>query len=135
MLSVPKLGTMTSAAAILLCVLLGALAVFQLALVAGAPIGRFAWGGQHDVLPTRLRIGSVVSILLYGVFAVIAVERARLIDIIPGNAFETVAMWVLTGYFALGIVMNAISRSKSERMVMVPTTIVLTVLSLIVALS
>jgi hypothetical protein len=135
MLSVPKLGTMTSAAAILLCVLLGALAVFQLALVAGAPIGRFAWGGQHDVLPTRLRIGSVVSILLYGVFAVIALERARLIDIIQGDTFETVAMWVLTGYFALGIVMNAISRSKSERMVMVPTTIVLTVLSLIVALS
>jgi hypothetical protein len=125
---------MTSAAAIILCVLLGALAIFQLLLILGVPIGRFAWGGQHDVLPANLRIGSAVSILAYGIFVVITLERALLIDIIPGDTFEIVAMWVLTGYFALGIVMNAISRSKPERMVMVPTTIVLTVLSLIVAL-
>lgn len=125
---------MTSAAAIILCVLLGALAIFQLLLILGVPIGRFAWGGQHDVLPAKLRVGSAVSILIYSIFVVITLERAQLIDIIPGDTFETVAMWVLTGYFALGIVMNAISRSKPERMVMVPTTIVLTVLSLIVAL-
>lgn len=128
------LGIMTGVAAIILCVLLGALAVFQLLLIVGVPIGRFAWGGQHDVLPARLRAGSAVSILIYGIFAVITLERSHLIDVVPWDTFEIVAMWVLTGYFALGIVMNAISRSKPERLVMVPTTVVLTVLSLIVAL-
>jgi hypothetical protein len=125
---------MTSAAAILLCVVLSALAIFQLLLIAGVPIGRFAWGGQNDVLPWKLRIGSAVSILIYAIFAAIALERAHVIDIITWEPFEVVAMWVITGYFALGIVMNALSRSKSERLVMVPTSIVLTVLSLIVAL-
>jgi hypothetical protein len=37
-------------------------------------------------------------------------------------------------YFALGIVMNAMSRSKPERYTMTPVAIVLTVLSLIIAL-
>jgi hypothetical protein len=125
---------MTGAAACSLCVILGALTVFQLLLVAGVPLGRFAWGGQHEVLPARLRVGSVVSILLYAAFALIGLERAQVTDILPGDTFESVAMWVLTGYFTLGIGMNAISRSKPERLVMVPVCVVLAVLSLVVAL-
>lgn len=122
-------------ASIAFCAVLAALAVFQIALVAGAPIGRFAWGGQHDVLPSRLRIGSVVSVLLYAAFGAIALERAHVIDVLPGDAFETVAMWVLTAYFALGTLMNAASRSIPERVVMVPASVVLAVLSLLVALA
>ncbi len=43
-------------------------------------------------------------------------------------------MWVLTGYFTLGIVLNGISRSKPERNVMTPVSLLLAVLCLIVAL-
>ena len=112
-----------------LTVLLAALAIFQLALALGAPIGRFAWGGQHRVLPARLRIGSVVAILIYALIALIAWDRTGAIDVFP-ELFSIVAMWVVFAYFALGIFLNAISRSKPERYVMVPaSTIVLTVLS------
>ena len=55
------------AAALALTVLLALLAVFQLALALGAPLGHFAWGGAHRVLPRRLRIGSLVSIVIYAV--------------------------------------------------------------------
>lgn len=125
---------MTTAAAVLLCVLFGLLAVFQLLLIAGLPLGRFAWGGQHEVLPARMRIGSVISIVLYAVFVLIILERAQLTSIVPNDTVVIVAMWVLTGYTALGIVMNAISRSKPERYTMTPVTLVLTALCLIVAL-
>jgi len=59
----------TTLAAVGLCVLLGALAVFQALLALGAPLGRFAWGGQHLVLPTPLRIGSAVAIAVYFLLA------------------------------------------------------------------
>ncbi|MFF2274465.1 hypothetical protein [Agromyces sp. NPDC058126] len=120
-------------AAVLLCVVLGVLAVFQLALVFGAPIGRFAWGGQHEVLPARLRIGSAVSIVIYAVIAMLALDRAGLVDVVP-DAVSTVGMWVVFGYFVLGIALNAISRSRAERLTMAPTSAVLAVLSLLVAL-
>ncbi len=127
---------MTTVALIILLVLLGALAVFQLALAAGAPLGRYAWGGQHDgALPARLRSGSAVSIVIYALIAVVALERAGVIDLIPGEVVETVAMWVIAVYFALGIVMNGISRSKPERYTMTPVVIVLTAASVILALS
>ena len=121
------------AVAVLGCVLLGALAVFQALLVAGRPLGRFAWGGQHDVLPTGLRVGSAVSIALYGAFAVLMLCAAGALDVLP-DGFVDVAIWVLTGYFALGIGMNAISRSRPERLVMTPVVTLLAVICLGLAL-
>lgn len=86
------------------------------------------------MLPTRLRVGSAVSIPLYGLFALIILQRAGAIVVFGSELFVQVAAWVLFGYFLLGILMNGISRSKSERNVMVPVTLVLAVLCLIVAL-
>ena len=118
--------------ALALTVVLAALAVFQLALVFGAPLGRFAWGGQHRILPPRLRIGSAVSILLYALICLIAWDRVGAIDVFPAP-FSEIAMWVIFAYFTLGILLNAISRSKPERYTMVPVTIVLSVLSFFLA--
>ena len=119
--------------ALALTVVLAALAIFQSALVFGAPLGRFAWGGTHRVLPARLRVGSAVSIVIYALIDVIAWDRVGAIDVFP-EPFSEVAMWVIFGYFVLGILMNAISRSKPERNLMVPVSIVLAVLSFLIAM-
>lgn len=116
-----------------LTVILAALAAFQLALILGAPLGRFAWGGQHRVLPGRFRIGSAVSIVIYSLIVILAWDRVGAVTLFPAP-LSAVAMWVLVGYFALGIVLNAISRSKPERFSMVPVSIILTVLCLLIAL-
>jgi hypothetical protein len=116
-----------------LTVILAALAIFQLALAFGAPLGRFAWGGQHRALPVRLRIGSAVSIVIYALIDVIAWDRVGAINVFA-EPFSEVAMWVIFAYFVLGILMNALSRSKPERYTMVPVSAVLAVLSFFIAL-
>ncbi|UOY02949.1 hypothetical protein [Blastococcus sp. PRF04-17] len=60
---------MIMTAAVVVSVLLGALAVFQIGLVLGRPWGRLAWGGGHRVLPTGYRIGSAISVVIYAVNA------------------------------------------------------------------
>jgi uncharacterized membrane protein SirB2 len=109
-------------------------ALFQAALALGAPVGRFAWGGQHDRLPSRLRLGSLVAIALYAVFSGIVLERAGLSHVLPGGAWLSIAAWVVTALIVLGIAPNAMSRSRPERMVMTPLAIVLSLLALTVAL-
>jgi len=119
--------------ALALTVVLALLAVFQIALALGAPLGRFAWGGQHRVLPAKLRIGSLVSVVIYALIAVLAWDRVRAIDVVP-DVVAQVGVWVVFAYFVLGILMNAISRSKPERNTMVPVSIVLAVLSFLIAM-
>ena len=121
---------MEMAAGVVAATLLGLLCVFQVALASGAPLGRYAWGGQHRVLPTPLRIGSGVSVLVYVAMAVVALGAADLIAWSPPGAL----VWVVFAVLALGIVMNAISRSKPERLVMTPLVTVLAACFLILAL-
>ena len=114
-------------------VVLAGLAVFQALLIAGQPLGRFAWGGQHTVLPTGLRVGSAVSIALYAGFAVLILSAAGALAVLPAG-FVDVAIWVLAGYFVLGIGLNAISRSRPERLVMTPVVLLLAAVCLVLAL-
>ena len=125
---------MTDISAIAMVVILGGLALFQGALAAGASLGRFAWGGQHVRLPAGLRVGSLVAILIYAGFALIILQRAGLVALLPAGDWLNVAVWIVVGYCALGIAMNAISRSRPERLTMTPIVALMFGLSLVVAL-
>ena len=126
---------MSCFAAVMVCVLLGGLAVFQALLAGGAPLGRFAWGGQHRVLPRPLRVGSLGAIVVYLLIAAIVLARADLLSIgVPDRVVSTAA-WVVAGYFFVGIGMNLVSRSKPERAVMSPVAALLCGLSVVVAAS
>lgn len=124
---------MTTAAAVIAGVVLLALGALQVLVACGLPYGRFVWGGQHKVLPTRLRVGSAISVVLYLGFASLLLSRA---GVLPGgeSGFVVVMTWILFAYFVIGIVMNLISRSPSERWTMAPACAVLAVCTLIVAL-
>jgi len=125
---------MIEIAAIISCLVLAGLAVFQLALVFGAPIGKYAWGGTHMVLPVNLRIGSIISIVLYGIFAVIILNKAEIITLFSNPAIVSVGIWALAVYCYIGILMNGISRSKPERNLMTPVASILTILTTLIAL-
>lgn len=104
-------------AGLIAAVLIGVLIVFQLALAAGAPLGAMAWGGRNPgVLPAGLRVASaIVGLVVYPLMAVVILAASGLIadDWLPLD--PAIAMWVFTGFFALGTIANAISRSPPER--------------------
>lgn len=115
--------------------LLSLLALFQIALVLGAPLGKYAWGGQHSgKLPNNLRIASLSSLLIYAAIAFVATEKVGLTSVLP-DAFTTVLWWITVGYLGIAILMNGISRSRPERYVMTPVAIALFVTALVIALA
>src|SRR4051812_37726114 len=121
----------TTTAAMGACVLLGALGLFQALLACGAPFGRFAWGGQHEVLPTRLRLSSLVTIVVY---VLIGVVLARTGQRSGDHGIWAAATWVIAGLFLLGAAGNLASKSRSERLVMTPVALALCGLTVVVAL-
>ncbi len=104
-------------AAILAVVLLAVVAVFQIALAFGAPLGYAAWGGRHGgVLPGRLRVASgVAGVVVYPVIGLFVLASAGLIDAgwLPGTG--RTGMWILAAFFTLGTLANFASRSPKER--------------------
>jgi hypothetical protein len=97
--------------------LIGVLIAFQLALAAGAPYGAAAWGGRNPgVLSTRLRVASAfVGLVVYPFMAAVVLAALGVIDDDWFPFDLDVAMWLLAGFFALGVLANAISQSPPER--------------------
>lgn len=114
--------------------LIGVVILFQVALVLGAPWGAAAWGGQHTgTIPVRLRIASVVAIVILGFLAWLVAAAAGIVAVAPLPATWLIpAIWVAASYFALGAVVNLISRSPIER-VWAPVALATAICCVIVA--
>lgn len=118
-------------AADLLTVGFGAMAVFQLVLAAGAPLGHAAWGGSHAHLTNGQRVGSAISVVFY-LFAIAIVRRRAAGTTQP---FYRWAMWVLTVIMALAALANVASGSNWENFLLAPIAFILFVLCAVVARS
>ena len=121
-------------AAIVMGIVQFLVAMFQLALVLGAPMGEYAFGGKNKgKLPTQFRITSAFSFVLLLAIGGHYLAQAGLLPQLLPEAVNTVANWLLVGFNVSGLVMNAISRSKKERQMWVPVLLLSVVLSIIVA--
>ena len=114
--------------------LFGAVATFELALAAGAPLGKAAWGGGQAHLGAGLRVASAGAAVMLGGAALVVLRRGGHSVWAPvPQRWLPRAVWGLTAYTAAGAAMNAISRSPVERAVMGPTALSLAVLCACVA--
>lgn len=126
---------MVEVAAIVASLILACLVIFQVLLVCGMPYGRFAWGGQHTVLPLPLRLGSITSILLYFVMSGIILNQSGVLHLANTQGWPQTALLVSTIYSFFGIPLNALSRSIPERKTMTPIVATLAILFLFVKLN
>jgi hypothetical protein len=112
-----------------------AVALFQLAIVLGAPVGEYAYGGQHEgVLPLKFRFASVVSLLL--MLAITGHYLAQIGFFTPlfGGQFNSIANWSLVGFFGLAALVNNISKSEKEKRVFGSITIAMLLSAILVAI-
>ena len=126
---------MTTTAAILICLILVGAGLFQALLAAGKPWGEWAFGGQmKGTLPTPYRIASLVSITIYAAQIAHYLGQAGVVTSALSTSTNEVINWVLVAFFALGTLMNGISRSRKERKLWTPILVVSLLLSIAVAL-
>lgn len=125
--------------AIAAAVLFAAVALFQLALALGAPLGAFANGGRatrdDGTLPPSYRLSSAVSAVLLVIFAVVILVRGGAIGASGGGTLVTVMSWVVVAFMAVNTATNLMGRHWVERYVFGGVTAVLVVLCSIVAVA
>jgi hypothetical protein len=108
---------------------------FQVALALGAPWGRASYGGQEPRLPGRLRIASAVAAVVWPLLLLIVLRRAGAVGWAPvPDAWLAAATWAVAALLLVGVVANAISRSRVERAVWVPVTLVALAGTVVVAI-
>jgi NADH:ubiquinone oxidoreductase subunit K len=116
--------------------LFSGVALFQIALALGAPLGAAAWGGAETVLSPERRVSSGVAALILILSALIVCGRAGMMKRTRGwMRLFRVGVWVIAVQMALNTLANLASSSPWERYMMSVLTLTLCALCVRVAKS
>ena len=109
--------------------------LFQLALAAGMPWGHLAMGGRYPgKFPPNMRVGAVIQGTLMVFLGMIVLSRAGIA--FPGlSNLSNYLIWVAVAISGISLVMNLITQSKWERILWAPVALLMTISSLVVALT
>lgn len=119
---------------ITVAILFVSIAVFQVLLSLGYPLGEFAMGGYYKVLPKKLRVVSAINALILLIMGFVFLQHANLLiglDFLSTN----ILVWVITIFLGFNTLANLISRSKKERFMMTPLSGFTFILCLFIAIS
>ena len=108
--------------------------IIQLLLALGLPLGKLAYGGKYERLPTNMRIMSIVAIGIFVLASISVLERAGIIIIFNNPIFTLVVVWIITVYLAFNTLLNALSKSKKEKLIMTPLSLIAAICCFTVAI-
>jgi len=121
-------------AALIAVVVFALVSVIQLLLALGLALGKLAFGGKYERLPTNMRIMSIVAIGIFVLASLSVLERAGIIIIFNNPIFVLVIVWVIAVYLAFNTFLNAMSKSKKEKLIMTPLSLISAICCFIVAI-
>ena len=101
--------------------------ILYVLLVLGFPYGEFAMGGQHKVMPKRMRVVCAISIFVQ-VFAILTLlQTGNVIFIGLPQGISKGLCYFFAIFITLNTIANAVSKSKKEKIVITPFSLVVTI--------
>lgn len=123
-----------SMSAIIFACLIGVVILFQLALAAGMPWGSIAMGGKYPgKYPPALRIATLFQIIILALLGSIVLSKAGFV-FLDWDSFANSAIWFVVFFSVVATILNLITKSKWERRIWAPVSLLLLITSITVAL-
>ena len=109
---------------ILGAVLFGVIAIMTVLVACGLPLGEYTMGGQHKILPKKFRLAAVVSVAIQVFATIIILQTGGFIPLWFSFKVTKYICFFFAAYLSLNTIMNMISKSKKEKYVMTPISLV-----------
>ena len=110
------------------------IALFTLFVMMGLPLGEFTMGGQTKVLPKDKRYMAFVSLLIQVFAAIVILQAGGHIILWFSYKLTKYICFFFAIYLILNTIMNYMSKSKKEKYVMMPLSLVAAICYWIVAI-
>lgn len=90
----------------------------------GLPLGEFTMGGQHKILPKKFRIVAVISFAIQVFAMIIVLQAGGFIPLWLSFMATKYICFFFAAYLSLNTIMNMISKSRKEKYVMTPLSLI-----------
>ena len=109
---------------ILGAVIFGVIATMTVLVACGLPFGEFTMGGQHKILPKNLRVAAVISVAIQIFAMIIILQAGGFIPLWFSFKVTKYICFFFAAYLSLNTIVNMISKSRKERFVMTPLSLI-----------
>ena len=109
---------------ILGAILFGVIATMTVLVACGLPLGEFTMGGQHKILPKKLRVVAVISVAIQIFAMIIILQAGGFIPLWLSFGATKCICFFFAAYLSLNTIMNMISKSRKEKYVMTPLSLI-----------
>jgi len=90
----------------------------------GLPLGEFTMGGQHKILPKKFRVAAVISVAIQIFAMIIILQAGGFISLwLPFTVTKYICFF-FAAYLSLNTIMNMLSKSRKEKYVMTPLSLI-----------
>lgn len=101
-----------------------AASVLYIFLALGLPYGEFAMGGKYKIMPINMRYMCAFSVLIQWFAILILLQTARLVPLLFSSGITRGICFFFAVYLSINSVMNAFSKSKKEKYIATPLSII-----------
>ena len=105
-------------------VIFGVIATMTILVACGLPLGEYTMGGQHKVLPKNLRVAAVISVAIQIFAMIIILQAGDFISLWFSFKVTKYICFFFAAYLSLNTIVNMISKSRKERFVMTPLSLI-----------
>ncbi len=106
--------------AIIAAILFFIIIVINVLLILGFPLGELTMGGQYRILPVKLRIMALFSLVIQVCAIVFVLQAGGYISLLFSMKTTKIICFVFAAYLSLNTIMNLFSKSKKEKYIMTP---------------
>jgi len=115
---------MIQVAAIVGAILFFAVSLLYTAVTFGAPLGEYLMGGKYKILPPKVRVMTGVSVIVQLLVICVLLQAGGIIGaLLPAVVMKPLG-YFFAAYFSLNVVMNLFSKSKKEKLLMTPLSLI-----------
>ena len=109
---------------ILGAVLFGVISTMTILVACGFPLGEFTMGGRYKTLPKKFRVVAVISVTIQIFAMIIILQAGGFIPLwLPFKVTKYICFF-FAAYLSLNTIMNMISKSRKEKYVMTPLSLI-----------
>lgn len=98
--------------------------VLSVLIICGLPLGELTMGGQYKVFPEKLRFVLMAQLILQILFVVIILQMGGFIPLWFSYDVTKIICIIMAVYLSLNTIMNLISKSKKEKYIMTPLSLI-----------
>lgn len=98
--------------------------ILSILIICGLPLGELTMGGSYRVFPKELRLLLITQLVLQIFFMVIILQTGGFLGLFFSHKVTKVIGIIMAVYLSLNVVVNSISKSKKERYIITPLSLI-----------